>query len=338
MRPIRALVGSILVCACVGCTGGEPQLDTDTLAAVEPLTGPYLGQRPPGMEPALFAPGLVSTGWHELSITFSPSADELFFYATGPAYEPRMILHAGLENGVWSTPREAVFSGPGRTDSYPFVTPDGNSVFFCSSRPSAKSGTRGHRREFWFVERSGVGWTEPHKVDFGRDLEGIVAFPSVAANGNLYFNGILDSPSSDIYVSRFENGRYHTPESLGPTVNSGAGNHHPFIAPDESYLLFDSHREEDTFGANDLFISLRQEDGTWSAAKNLGPKVNTSFGDMSPYVSADGKYLFFTSSRTAADLLPAGPLNYGEINRRLHSPGNGLQDIYWVSTEAIHLP
>jgi hypothetical protein len=33
-----------------------------------------------------------------------------------------------------------------------------------------------------------------------------------------------------------------------------------------------------------------------------------------------------------------GPLTYDEINRRLHNPGNGLRDIYWVSTEAIQLP
>jgi hypothetical protein len=212
-------------------------------------------------------------------------------------------------------------------------------VFFCSSRAPAGSGTRGaHQRDFWFVERSGAGWSEAQKVDFGGDLRGIVAFPSVAANGNLYFNGILDTPSSDIYVSRFEDGRYQTPENLGPTVNTGAGNHHPFIAPDESYLLFDSQREEDTYGDFDLFISLRREDGTWSAAKNLGPTVNTPFSEMSPYVSADRKYLFFASSRPAADLLPAGPLTYAAINRRLHHPGNGLKDIYWVSTEAIQLP
>jgi len=335
MRLFRALVGSIFVFACVACTGGELQSDTDTLAAVEPLTGPYLGQQPPGVEPALFAPGVVSTGFQEFSINFSPTGDEVFFYATGPTYTPRIILHSRLEDGIWSNPREAAFSDPGRTDLYPFVTPDGNRLFFCSFRSSGGSGTR---MEIWFVERTERGWSEPQKIDFGGDFGGLGTFPSVATNGNLYFNRILDSPSSAIYVSRFENGRYHRPENLGPAVNNQAGDHHPFIASDESYLLFSSQREEDSFGGSDLFISLHQEDGTWSAAKNLGPKVNTSYGERSPFVTADGKYLFFSSSRPVADLLPDGPLNYEEINRRLHSPGNGLQDIYWISTEAIQLP
>jgi hypothetical protein len=82
VRLIRALVGSIFISACLACTVGGPQSDTDTRASVQPSTGTYLGRSPPGMERTLFAPGVVSTGWHELSITFSPAADELFFFAS----------------------------------------------------------------------------------------------------------------------------------------------------------------------------------------------------------------------------------------------------------------
>lgn len=192
--------------------------------------------------------------------------------------------------------------------------------------------------EIWFVERAGNSWSVPQKIDFGGVSGGFGTYPSVAASGNLYFNGRVGSANSAICVSRFENGRYHSPEELGPAVNSEAAEHHPFIAPDESYILFDSQREEDSFGNSDIFISRRQNDGTWSEAKNLGPKVNSSYMEMSSFVSADGNYLFFSSSRPIADLLPVGPLDFEEINRRLNGPGNGLQDIYWVSTKAIQLP
>ena len=56
------------------------------------------------------------------------------------------------------------------------------------------------------------------------------------------------------------------------------------------------------------------------------------------YVAPIVAPIFFASSRPVADLLPVGPLKYEEINQRLHGPGNGLLDIYWVSTEAIQLP
>jgi hypothetical protein len=281
---------------------------------------------------------VVSTGLHEFSINFSPAGDEVFFFATGPTYAPRMILHSRLEGGSWSTPREAVFSDPGRTDLYPFMTRDGNRLFFSSFRSVGDPKVYGYRMEIWFVRRVGSGWSDAERIDFGGDFGGLGTYPSVAVNGNLYFNRILDTPSSAIHVSRFENGRYLPPENLGPAVNHASGDHHPFIAPDERYLLFDSQREEDSFGGSDLFISRRREDGTWSPAKNLGPGINTPHQEGSPFVTADGKFLFFSSSRPAADLLPTGLQDYEAISGRLHGPGNGLNDIYWVSTEAIDLP
>ena len=133
----------LLVFACVACTGGETASVGGGPAAGEPLTGPYLGQNPPGLEPELFAPGVVSTGLHEFSINVSPSGNEIYFYATGPTYSPRMILHSRLEGGVWSPPREVEFADPGRADLYPFVTRDGNRLFFCSSAGGGGAGGGG---------------------------------------------------------------------------------------------------------------------------------------------------------------------------------------------------
>ncbi len=65
----------------------------------------------------------------------------------------------------------------------------------------------------------------------------------------------------------------------------------PFIAPDGSYLLFSR--------AYDLWVSFREKDGSWSAPIKLGPEVNSPGFELCPVVSADGKYLFFTSARGA---------------------------------------
>ena len=335
MRRLGRLVCMLATIPMLACGGvGSPSVD-DAEGSVHDLRGPYLGRPPPGLEPVLFAPGVVSTGLHELSITFSPDGEELFFFAAGPTYEPGFILHSRLEDGVWTTPREASFSDPGRTDSYPFVTPGGDRVFFGSRRPFSESDERDHPSEIWFVEKSASGFAAPQKIEFGGGLGGVGTYPSVAANGNLYFSGKHDSASPDIYVSRYHNGRYAKPENLGTAVNSDAGEYHAFIAPDERYLLFDSQREEDSLGRNDLYISRRQEDGSWSPAENLGPVINTPFSDLRPFVTADGRYLFFASNRTTTDLLPAGAQDFETITHRLLQPGNGLQDIYWVSAEVI---
>jgi hypothetical protein len=71
---------------------------------------------------------------------------------------------------------------------------------------------------------------------------------------------------------------------------------HPFIAPDESYLIFDVAVSG---YIRDLFICMRKPDGTWTKAINLGSPVNTYEGsEMCPFVSRDGKYFFFCRGGT----------------------------------------
>ena len=83
-----------------------------------------------------------------------------------------------------------------------------------------------------------------------------------------------------------------------------------FIAPDKSYILFDSCRSGGN-GNSDLYISFRRPDGSWTEAENLGNTINSEFSEWLPYVTPDGKYLFF--SRTV----------------------KGETDLYWVSADAI---
>jgi len=335
LRKLFVLNVFVVLIAHFGCSGPDTPASGVDAGGFPSLTGPYLGQEPPGQEPELFAPGVVSTGGQELSICFSPAGDDVYFFVCGPTYNPRIILHSRREGPTWTTPRETGFFDAERTDSYPFVAPDGERIFFCSSRAAGGSpGTGGHH-EIWFADRVGNGWGQPRKVDFGGGLGGSGTFPSVAANGNLYFNGGHGSGGSDIYFSRYDGESYTTPERLSDAVNSAGGDFHPFIAPDESFLLFDSVRDDDAFGGNDLYISIRAEDGRWGQARNLGERLNTEHGEMRPFLTADGEYLFFASSRPVPRPLPEHPMALGEVARIFGGPGNGLQDIYWVSAEAI---
>ena len=86
----------------------------------------------------------------------------------------------------------------------------------------------------------------------------------------------------------------------------------PYIAPDDSYLIFSSHREGE-FGDGDLYISFHDRSAdTWSEPINMGEPINTRVQERFPAVSPDGKYLFFT---------------------RYNPPHS--QDIFWVSAEVI---
>ena len=84
---------------------------------------------------------------------------------------------------------------------------------------------------------------------------------------------------------------------MPPPVNSGDSDVCPFIAPDESYLLFSSVDRNGGFGKADLFICYRRPDRTWTIPMNLGPSINSAQQDYCPLVTKDGKYMFFLSFR-----------------------------------------
>ena len=103
------------------------------------LKGPYLGQKPPGMTPEVFAPGIISTGYWEANAVFSPNGKELYYQLGGTPFP--VILMMAEKDGRWTKPQVAPFSGH-MFEGYDispdgkrmFVTSDGKYFFFASSR------------------------------------------------------------------------------------------------------------------------------------------------------------------------------------------------------------
>lgn len=262
------------------------------------LRGPYFGQPVPGREATLFAPDIVSSHtFQHGTVVFSPDGREAFWATSFPlveaGYTYGMIVTSRVEDGRWAAPEPAPFSRPRIGDDVPFFHPDGSRLFFLSSRD--------HDGEhIWWVDRTGDGWSEPHRIEGGPNTKSTHWQFSVAADGSIYFNsgdpGGLGA--GDLYVSRYADGRYLEPGNLGAPVNSEADESAPFIAPDRSYLLFMRARAPDNLGMVDLYVSFRKDDGTWSEPRNLGPTVNTRSNEICPVVSPDGRYLFFNSLRS----------------------------------------
>src|SRR5262249_6239815 len=103
-----------------------------------------------------------------------------------------------------------------------------------------------------------------------------------------------------------------------------------------TWLIFMSNRKGGQ-GASDLWIS-RLQGGHWSPAENLGIPINSETSEYAPRLSADRKLLFF-SSRRATEVSKANTqrLNYQQLERKFHLPGNGLLDIYSVPLDTLPL-
>jgi ankyrin repeat protein len=257
------------------------------------LRGPYIGQPRPGRVPALFAPDIVSTHtFQHGTVAFSPDGSEAFWASSLPqaeaGYTVGGIMTSRRVNGRWTLPERAPFSRPRIGDDVPFFHPDGSKLFFISSRD-------GGRESIWWVDRTRGGWSEPRRIEGGPNTKGMHWQFSVAADGSIYFNSADPGGAGrgDLYVSRFANGRYQDPESVGAPVNSEIDESAPFIAPDRSYLLFARAGGPGSPGYIDLWVSFANGDGTWSPPRNLGAPISTDAAEICPIVSPDGRYLFF---------------------------------------------
>jgi len=263
------------------------------------ITGPYLSQPPPGRTPERFAPGIIHEDVHTAAV-FSPDGKEVY-WRTLDEETVNDVLFMRWEDGTWTPPQVAPFASRFFDSDDPCFSPDGEKLFFTSWRPVRWYKLFNLTEGIWYVEKTARGWSRPREVGPAINSMDLHWQLSVSENGSLYF-----ASGGDIYRSAFEGGQYQEPNRLGDGVNTPSDDGHPFIAPDESYLLFSSNGYPDSVGDYDLFVSVREADGSWSQAVNLGKGLNSPHQDLYPVVSPDQKYLFFVSSR------------------------EGMHSIYWV--------
>jgi len=169
-----------------------------------------------------------------------------------------------------------------------------------------------------YLKRTESGWSELQKLEpptVSNDSMYIMRLSS-SSNGTYYFDTYKENDSTfPIRYSRLINGKHEEPKALPKAINKGTFLSHPFIAPDESYLLFDAQRE-DGYGDSDIYISFKQKDGTWGNGINLGDKINTNAWEASASITPDGKYLFFS--------------------RNVGSDDFENVDVFWVDAKVIY--
>jgi Tol biopolymer transport system component len=303
-----------------------------TLALLSCLAGFSQTTRPrlidSGAMPQVFAPDVLSTPYSEWSVSFSPDGNTAYS-SMGDIYWTIVVAHRA--NGVWQQPKVASFSGRFR-DTDPFVTPDGSKLFFISSRPflpNAPANVPQKVTHVWYAGRKGGDWDIPQHLDSAINLTNVANYaPSVSAKGTLYYcSRRKELNGMQSFYTEWQGDHYTQPKQV---VIKGANEiQDPFIAPDESYLVY--------LDGNDICISFREKDG-WSAAQKLGPEVNNGNGNSSPHVSADGKTLYYTSERIQGFYkrdLTKPALNYDELVKENNSLFNNKGNILMIP---IHLP
>jgi Tol biopolymer transport system component len=285
-------------------------------------------------EPRIFAEGIISTGDHESHPAISPDGRELFFIKMAPDFSKWTIYVSHFVDGKWTEPKIASFSGQ-YWDADPCFTKDGKILYFISNRPVKPGDPMKADFDIWKIERGKNGWSEPARMEPPINSETSEYYPTVADNGTMYFGSRRKGGigATDIFRSRLQNGKYQTAENLGKAVNTSGNEFEPFIAPDESFLIFmatPTEYLEDT----DLYVSFHQQ-GKWSKAVKLPEPFSSGGTEFSPKVSPDGKYFFFSSTRNKESGKFLKPESTSEMIQRIRKAGNGLLDIYQVDFSAL---
>jgi hypothetical protein len=202
------------------------------------------------------------------------------------------------KNGRWTPPQCAPFSGE-YSDLAPFLTVDGKRLYFASNRPGGFG-----KGDIWYVERTDTGWSAAVNIGSPPNSPETETQPTLTADGTLYFVCSMDSVkwNRGIYRSRMIDGKYAEPEALASSINTEHADIYPFIAPDESYLLFGSGRPGHFSTETDLYISFRSDDGSWIEPVNMGQAINNGSSVSFGCTTSDGKYIFFNRFNEGTDV------------------------------------
>jgi dipeptidyl aminopeptidase/acylaminoacyl peptidase len=297
---------------------------------------PYASSRPLPT-PVRIALAGINTGQDDAHVAFSPDGRELYFVRTTPDFAYWTLFTSRFEHGRWTQPVIAPFSGRW-SDADPAFSPDGQRLFFISTRPVGSAPAR-EDPDLWVMDRSPGskgGWGPPRHLD-AVSSPGAEWFPSLTRSGTLYFGSERAGGlgKSDLWRAEWRGDRFGPPENLGSVINTADQEIEPYIAPDESYLIFSGKRPGGP-GAYDLFVSYRCE-GKWTSPQRLGAGVNSAGWDFGARVSPDGRFLFFTSNRSDYAAAPPRPRTTAELMKALRSPGNGLHDVYQVDVAVLGL-
>jgi len=350
--------GLLAAIAATVTTAGIALLGASTVRLAGPKTKRSAEGPSPSYRAELIAPGVLSTPADEYGAAFSPDGRTVCFTRRSPTTTTRpflVLLVSHLRAGRWSEPEVPPFSGL-TNDFAPSFSPDGRRLFFTSDRPApgrthAAPGTIGAVGaadgfpdfDLWVVERQGEGWGEPRNLGAPINTEALEQHASQAADGTLYFSSSRagGKGSLDLYRARWRGDRWAEPENLAE-INTPGYESHPAIAADGSLLVFAATDRPDgylgggfPYSRGDLYVSFRTPAGGFTPARHLGPAINSTASESNPSLSPDGRWLYFTSERSFAEVPVARPLTAASYAAARASLLSGSGNLYRIDARAV---
>lgn len=301
MKKIMILLVAVFTFSLVGCSENTdvdtiPGITKDTIDnttdgdLIEPIIFDYLDNVLPTEVAIRFELPFGNQTWFWNGVpVFSPDGNQIFWSRFTSNQDLSEIWYIEKVEGIWSQAQKLIIHGIDGGTGSPIFLDDPNQMYFMNFALT------GEQAIYKITKIDGV-WSNPIVLDI-EILDGY-NFNwnfSVAENQDVYFS-LSSDYCSKIYYAIYDNETYGPPIPIdtinGDTFNTSS----PFVAKDGSFILFASDRPRG-IGHHDLYITVKNSNGTYGAPINLGSMINLYEEEINVSISEDGKYLFFTARR-----------------------------------------
>lgn len=200
-----------------------------------------------------------------------------------------------------STEKLASINSP-RDEQNPILAPDGKTLYFTVSNHASNVGGAKDVGDIWFSSLTEAGWGAPIHggPTINNSLHNTIA--GFSSDGKVMFlmghYSVAGQPvtSQGIAISIQKNGVWSAPENIRiPYFKNLTQYQSGSITPDGQNLVFSAESYR-TLGAEDIYLSKKSSNGLWNEPVNLGSAINTPMQDVSPFLTPDGKRLYFSSN------------------------------------------
>ncbi len=137
-------------------------------------------------------------------------------------------------------------------------------------------------------------WSEPVNITPLLQSDGDQYVTSVSHDGKVLYLTKEDNFNSDVYYSYLKDSIWQVSVPVSKKINTKYWESHASISKDGKTLYIASNRKGGS-GGMDIYKSVRDDEGEWSKPENLGSVINTSLNEDTPFITEDGKTLYFSS-------------------------------------------
>lgn len=178
----------------------------------------------------------------------------------------------------------------------PVLSPDGNTLYFIRAFHEGNNGGKFAGSDIWMSRKDEQGqWMPAIRMDNSWNNKRSNAVIGISADQSVVYLLNAYNNKSGISFSKFLSGQWQQPEFI-PVPGINRDDFVGFYVHPQFDVILISMKGKDTLGEEDLYISLKDSSGNWTEPRNLGPSINTSGFEISPFLSEDKKRLYFSSN------------------------------------------